>query len=1121
MNLIRTCIARPVGVSVGVLLVVLFGLLSLFAIPVQLTPNVDVPVVTVTTRWSGANPQEIEQEIVDRQEEMLRSVKGLREMTSSSTDNQAVVRLEFNPDVDKDVALRDVNDKLRQVSGYPLEVDEPTVQAADASIDNPIAWLILYSDDPDESGKVRELRDFAEDYVKPYLDRVPGVASVSVYGGWEREMQVTLDAGALAARGLTVEQVVTALRQQNENISAGARSQGKRDFSVRTVGQYESPEQVLETVVADTPGGPVYVRDVATAELGFKRPQDFVRSKSQFVLAFPVRREVGANVITVMEGVKEAIQRANREVLEARKMRLELTQVYDETVYINDSIAMVQWNIVIGGLMAIGVLMLFLRDWRATLVVALAIPIAVIGTFVVVVAFGRTLNVISLAGMAFAVGMVVDSAIVVLENIYRHRQMGKSTYNAAHDGVIEVWGAVLASTLTTMAVFIPVIFVQEEAGQLFRDISIAITTAVALSLVVSVTVIPTVAARLLGIRRPRAAALSESKQSGLLANVFAGLVDRINGTPVARVVLIVVLAAGSLWLAGKLVPDKTYLPAGNCNLVFGVLLTPPGYSIDEFVRMADTIENVIGPYWEAEPGSPEKEALDQAWIAQVEGMLEASAIPELAGDNSNLSALQRRRIRTEWLTPPPLIENFFYVSFDGGCFMGASSRDPSRVKPLTRLLQSAGGRIPGVYPVFFQTQLFSFGGGNTADIQIRGDDLDQVVLAATAMYMECAQAFGQPQPSPINFNLGRPELQIVPSQERAADLGLSVVEVGQIVECAVDGAYVGDYRLAGGDTIDIALYMADQRGEPTQKIGQIPIATPAGNIVPLSAAADLIDTTALEQINHVERQRAVTLTINPPEAMALEAVMRQINEIADNLRDQGRIHPSILISLAGNADKLVSARNTMVGEWKGWTLETLANLLGSRFFLSIIIVYLLMAALYESWVYPFVIMFSVPLAIFGGFAGLSTASVATLLSRDQPVQQLDVLTFLGFVILIGIVVNNAILLVDQALQNVRAHGMDNRRAIREAVRVRVRPVFMTSMTTIFGLVPLALFPGAGSELYRGLASVMLGGLLIATLGTLILVPSVLGVLLGLRSARQPADTETIPPTAAGETSPGL
>ncbi len=1157
MNLIRLCIRRPVGVTVGVLLVVLFGTLALLSMPVQLTPNVDVTVIEVTTRWFGATPEEIEREIVDRQEERLRSVHGLRKMTSECTDNQAKVRLEFYPGTSKDAALRDVQDKLRQVTGYPADVDEPTVQATDPAIDSPIAWLILYSDDPATSARVREMRDFVEDYVKPYLDRVPGVASVNIYGGLEREAQVVVDPGKLAARGLTFGQLITALQRRNVNISGGTRTQGKRDYTVRTVGEYRSLEQIASTVIADTPGGPVYVRDVAEVRLGFKDPTSMVRSKGQYVLALPVRREVGTNVMQVMRQLKQAVRRINEEVLAARGLDLRLEQVYDETVYIRQAIRMVVQNIFYGGTLAVIVLLVFLRNLRATLVVALAIPIAVIGTFIVMAGLGRTLNVISLAGMAFAVGMVVDNAIVVLENIFRHRQMGKSAFAAALEGTREVWGAVLASTLTTMAVFIPVVFVQEEAGQLFRDISLAAAAAVGLSLFVSVTAVPSLAARTLGARgkvgtwerengserdtdatsRPSSASVAsgvsarrgpregvghggptlqgnhehggttlqeseaQADSRGRLSAMLLSWLDWLLASVPRRIAVAGVLTIGSLWCARYLVPDATYLPAGNRNLVFGFLLTPPGYSLDEFERMAHTIEAVVAPYWQVQPGSPEKRKLDQRWIQQARQMIERGQIPELTGDQAaHLSWLERDRIRREWLTPPPAIDNFFYVSFNGGCFMGASSRDPARVKPLTRLLQVAGQQIPGVFAIFHQASLFRFSGGNNAEVQVRGDDLDHVTAAASALYQELSQRFGRPRPSPANFNLGRPELQIRPNPERAAAVGLSIRDVGQVVEAAVDGLFVGDYRVSGGDVIDLSLYIAgDHHGAITPEIAQIPLYTPTGQIVPLAAAVELVETTALEQINHTERQRSVTLTVDPPEAMALDAVIREIrDEIVPKLRQQGRIAPDVLVTLSGNADKLAQARAVMVGQWSGWNLDSLRSIVSSRFFLSVLIVYLLLAALYESWVYPTVIMFAVPLAVFGGFLGLSIARWATLLSTDQPVQQLDVLTFLGFVILVGIVVNNAILLVNQSLIHLREHGLPLHEAVREAVRVRTRPVLMTTLTTFFGQLPLALMPGAGSELYRGLAAVMLGGLLIATLGTLVVVPSVFSLVAQLR-----------------------
>ncbi len=1108
MILIRECISRPVGVSVGVLLVVLFGLLSLFQIPVQLTPSVDIPIITVKTRWTGASPQEIEREIIDRQEEQLRGVKGLREMRSTSRDGLGEITLEFYNDVNRDVALRDVNDKLRQVTNYPPEADEPTVAAADTARDSEIAWLILYPTTGEDEPATR-LYDFARDHIKPYLDRVDGVGSTDIFGGREREVHVRVDAGRLAARGLTFAQLEQALRRENANLSAGTIAQGKRDYTVRTLGQYESVAQILNTIVAYTPGGPVYVRDVADVEESFVKQYAFVRSKGRYVLAFPVRREVGANVVRVMAGLREAVRRVNDEVLRARGLNLELAQVYDETVYIDQAIAMVRTNIFVGGSLAGVVLLLFLRNWRAVAVLALAIPISVIGTFLAVASTGRTMNVVSLAGMAFAVGMVVDSAIVVLENIYRHYRMGKTTRQAAYDGAREVWAAVLAGTLTTMAVFIPVIAVREEAGQLFQDISVAIVAAVGLSLLVSITVVPTLATRLLqwGTGRPagRRAARPESTSAAprpgrVVGAVVHGVIDR----PVLRGVAVAALVGLSVGLTPLLVPQTTYLPQGNRNLVFGFLITPPGYSIDEFKRMGDIVEARLRPYWEVAPGSPEHRALDDRWRAEVDELIRAGRIPELAAPPAPGFSIERRlqrdRLEREWRTPPPLIDNFFFVAYGGGCFMGCTSRDPARVKPLVRLLQTAGAQIPGVYPVFLQTAIFRVGAGNDVEVQIRGDNLEHVTAAAGALFGACLQQFGPPQATPTNFNLGRPEVQVIADRERAADLGLSVRDVGFIVSAAVEGAYVGEYRFAGGATCDIRLKIKGQEGRPTQEIGHIPIYTPAGRVVPLSAAVTFRNTTALEQIYRVERQRAVALKINPPETTTLEAAVDALRETVAQLREARAIPPDVTVTSAGNADKLVKARETMVGEWRGWTFATLINIVSSRFFLSVLVVYLLIAALYESWVYPLVIMFSVPLAMFGGFLGLTLAHWGTLLTTDQPVQQLDVVTFLGFVILVGTVVNNAILLVDQALQNLRHHGLAPLAAIRQSVATRVRPILMTALTTIAGQLPLALFPGAGSELYRGLAAVMIMGLLISTLGTLLLVPAVLAFVFDLQAA---------------------
>ncbi len=495
MKLVDTSIKKPVSVTAAVIFVILFGLISLYKIPVQLTPDVERPRITVDTTWIGASPQEVEREIAQEQEEKLKSVEGLVEMTSESADSHGTVVLEFLVGTDIDSALLKVSNKLEQVEEYPDEAERPVISSVDVRA-NAIAWFML-KPRPGNDIDIYTLHDFAEDYIKSYFERVPGVASSNVFGGQEREMQVVFDPNALAARGITLSQVAQALDSENNNYSAGDFDEGKRRYIVRTMGEYRSPKDIEDVIITRKNGALVYVRDVASVRLGFKDAEHAVRQNGEPGIAINALRETGANSIEVMDGLLKAMEELNGGLLKERN--LVLYNVYKETSYIHSSINLVKQNLMIGGFLAVTVLLLFLRSGSSILIITTAIPISIIGTFVMMAFLGRTINVISLAGMAFAVGMVVDNSIVVLENIYRHMQMGKSRIRAAYDGTVEVWGAVLASTLTTVAVFLPVIFVKEQAGQLFRDIAIAISCSVLLSLIVSISVIPSASARILSI----------------------------------------------------------------------------------------------------------------------------------------------------------------------------------------------------------------------------------------------------------------------------------------------------------------------------------------------------------------------------------------------------------------------------------------------------------------------------------------------------------------------------------------------------------------------------------------------------------------------------------------------
>ena len=795
-----------------------------------------------------------------------------------------------------------------------------------------------------------------------------------------------------------------------------------------------------------------------------------------------------------MAELKKQIEYCNKTILHPQGRGLTLTQVYDETTYIISAIKLVRNNLLIGGTLAVVVLLVFLRSGSATGIVAFSIPISVISTFLAVAALGRNLNVVMLAGMAFAVGMVVDNAIVVLENIYRHRQMGKSAAQAALEGTREVWGAVLAATLTTMAVFLPVVFVEEEAGQLFRDIAIAICCAVGLSLAVATTVIPTLSARVLRVSKKH---VNTEHETGRAAALVAGLVARINRSWIARLALIAVLVTVSVVGSLLLMPPTDYLPSGNRNLVFGYVITPPGYSLDTFRTVAHAIEDGtpedphgLREYWSAEVGSEEEKALPPVFM------------PVRKGDET---------VPVKVAAPP--IENFFFVAWGGSCFMGAVSKREEVVKPVIEVMTQAGARIPGVMTFFSQASLFSgVSGGNTIQLDIRGDELDEVTAVTGRLMQPVMERFGFPRPDPMNFALGRPEIRIVTDRERAADLGLDVRDIGFVVAACVDGAFVGNFY-DKGDEIDLKIHVKDTEGASIQQIGNTPIHTPSGRIVPLASAVDFGSTTAPQQINHIEEMPAVSLEVRPPEGMTLETAMNILeNEIIAPMRAAGAIPPSVITALAGTADKLVQTREALFGAWKGKSLKidpetgrrpllvSLGNLFTSRGFLALLVTYLLMAALFESFVWPFVIIFTVPLATIGGFASLRIVHEWSVRDPISPIQQLDVLTMLGFVILIGVVVNNGILVVHQALNNRRLYGMPWDRAISESVRTRVRPIFMTAFTSIGGMLPLVVWPGAGSELYRGLGSVVVGGLLVSTVFTLLLIPAVLSVAINLSEA---------------------
>jgi len=1071
MNFIHFAIRNPVTTTVGVILLVLFGVVSLTKLPIQLTPDVSKPEITVRTNWNGSSPHEIEREIVDEQEEQLKGVEGLEKMFGESSYNSAKIILRFPAGTNNDTTLLRVSNRLNQVREYPDEVDEPVISSADTA-GSAMAWFIFL---PLKGNPVNidTMRDFAEDVIKARFERIRGVAASNVYGGRERELQVVVDPAKLAARSLTVRDLAQALDQENRDYSAGDFDEGKRTYVVRTVGEYQSPEDVGNVIITRRDGAPVYVHDVATTTVAYKDAKHVVRQMGRPSIAVNAIRETGTNILESMEELRNAVRELNEEILSDRGF--ELFQVYDETDYVYSSLELVQQNLVVGSLLAITVLFLFLRTGSTTLVIGLAIPISIMGTFIALWWLDRNLNVISLAGMTFAAGMLVDNSIVVLENIYRHRDAGKPLARAAYDGTVEVWGAVLASTLTTIAVFVPIVFIEEQSGQLFRDIAIAISAGVGLSLLVSITVIPSLSARILTTAQTNGSNKGSTPRShqgrasfvehvhriverfGLTSDRLANFIYWLCGSVRWRLALVLgltTLAIGSTW---ALFPKAEYLPDGNRNLVIDILLPPPGYNTENFVRMGHTIESVLRPYWEAEEGSPEEEAL---------------------GGFS--------------------IRNFFYVARGRAVFMGARTKNDADVRELIPLFKRASADIPGVYSIVSQRSLFQrgLGEGRNIDIEITGPEITTLIGLGGRIFGQLKGLIpdAQIRPKP-SLDLGSPEVRVRLKRDRAADVQITNQELGFAINAMVDGAKASDYQYQG-DEIDLTIRGIDSYADHTQDLENIPIYTRGGKQTTIGAIADVDLVSGPEQINHIERQRAITIQIIPPSQMPLETAMDIIqHQVIQPLKDSGTVGQLYNLRLSGTADNLSNTYDAL--KW--------------NFLLALLITYLLMAALFESFLYPFVIIFSVPLAAAGGILGLA------MVNAFVTYQPLDVLTMLGFIILIGVVVNNAILVVHQALNfmdptrrgaksyddgHEALEGLPPREAIRESVRSRVRPIMMSMLTTTFGLLPLVLSSGAGSELYRGIGSVVLGGLVLSTVFTLLVVPSLFSLLMDWKLRRQ-------------------
>lgn len=1040
-------IRRGTLLTVGVFIILIFGVLAAIRVPVQMIPDLEVRTITIETRWpGGATPQDVEKEILVEQEEYLRNLPNLQRMISTAATGSATIELEFPFGTDINEALIRVNNALSQVPAYPENVDEPVLFTNSFSENAFIFFAVTPLPGTPQSQDINMLRDFVDDEVRTRMERIPGISQVELRGGAERQIQILVDPSRLAQRGITLIALRDALRSRNRDVSGGDVDSGKRRYLLRTVGRFDDVQDIGNLILKRQGDSITRLSDVAEIKLGHYelRSRSFSSGEPSLILA--VRRETGSNVIAIKKAILPVMERLNKEVLEPKGLIANL--VTDDVRYVEASVANVWQNLILGALLASAVMFIFLRSVPATLVGMCGIPICTVAAFIGLLMMGRTINVISLAGIAFAIGMTLDNTIVVLENIERQRQRGLRGFDAAITGVLAVWPAVLASTLTTIFVFAPVLFVQQEAGQLYSDIAIAISSAIFVSLLVAVTVVPAACARMkFGNSDQSREGWAPFKKQTLRG------VSWLIATIPRRVVCLVVTMALTVAAIIFLTPPAEYLPEGEEAKTFSSLIAPPGYNLGEMDVIAEEIHKVFLPALEDDPANFDRGE---------------SPVPALMTFNLRYQPEALRVI--------------------------AEPKNPKHIEALMEILTEQFSNYPGMRGFSSRGSIISSndGGTRSVNLDISGPELAPIYTAALSAFRRARDVIpgAQINSDPSSLTLGQPLLELRPRWERAAELGFTTEEFGYTVAALTDGAYVDEFFLKD-DKIDIFLYSTAGSKQSLDLLGDMAVASPQGTVIPLGAVAEMVETVDTNSIRRVNGRRTVTLNIIPPRSVALETAVGMVQEqVLDPMRSTGELPAGVTIDLSGASDQLMETRKA----------------LGGNFAVSILLCYLLLVVIYRHWGYPWIIMATVPLGIAGGILGLWFLNVIgamlPLVGLTAIQQPFDMITMLGFLILLGTVVNNPILIVDQSLQNYRDHGMPPSEAVQNAVEERLRPILMTTITTVCGLSPLVFIPGAGTELYRGVGVIVLFGLLFSTLITLTFLPSLMSLVLTWIAAKK-------------------
>jgi hydrophobic/amphiphilic exporter-1 (mainly G- bacteria), HAE1 family len=1016
MSLAEISVRRPVATTMACLVVIVLGAIAFTRLPIDLLPEVTFPSLTVQTSYQNVGPQEVEELITRPVEEAMAAIAGVEEIVSTSSEGQSTVRIAFTWGTDLDEAANEVRTRIDRIRGMlPDDADAPRVLKFDLD-QFPILFLGVSSTVLDQI----DLREFVDQQVKYRIERVPGVAAVDLRGGLQRQVQVNLNRDKLLALGLSADRVTTILRQENLNRPAGKVEEGNSNIYLRTVGEFEQVEEIGATVMAVRGGSPVYLRDVADVREGVEEIVNIVRINGEPGMFISINKQSGSNTVEVAESVLREVERLNADFAEVT-----IVPTIDTSRYIKNSIDNVRNAAALGGLLAIIILFFFLRSGRSTLVIATAIPISVIATFALIYFTGYTLNIMTFGGLALGVGMLVDNAVVVLENIYRRHEAGDDARLSAVIGTREVASAITASTITTMAVFLPVVFMEGISSVMYTQLAIVVAFALFASLAVALTLIPMLSSKLLagrerGTNKERPAWYQKTTDSSerFMSWLETHYRDRVRWALDNR--LIIVSGALGLFLLSLM-----FLP------YIGSELMP---STDEGEVRIEVEMDVNARLGVLDDTFREVERVVRAEVPEAQNMITNM------GSGGWRGASNRGNLRVALVPQAERSRSSAQIADD--------------LRP--KLAHIPGARITTREGSGLFILRMAFGGDNNSNLslELRGHDLDRGYGIAAEIEQAIAGISGITDVR-IGRDRARPERAIRIDRERIARLGLNVSQVAGIIETNLSGSRATVLR-RGGREYDVIVRLDETHREFLTDIDNISLVAANGESVPLRSVVDVSFARGPMAIDRKDQERFIRINAN--------VSGRDMGSVAADIRVAMRqldIPPDFAVVVGGEYEEQQRAQRQLM----------------IALLLALLLVYMVMAAQFENLLDPFVVMFSIPLALIG-----------VLLTMFITNTTFNIQSYIGMVMLAGIVVNNAIVLVDYINLMRREHGWSLHEAVIESGRRRLRPILMTTLTTLLGLMPLAIGFGEGAEVQAAMARVVIGGLLVSTLITLLFIP---------------------------------